>query len=306
MRLNRSLRACSNLLLILLALCSCTPKKKGSTRLKVIASVPVIYDWTRNLMDEPTNTTLFLNLIIKNGLDYHNFNAGITEENLINSADLLIYVGGPSEKWIDDIVAKGSAEKPGRLVLRLSDYAGTENTPLDEHFILSPDLAKICCEKITEYLCKLDAQNEEAYKNYSSKYSQLLSMLDSTYKIQAQKAEAQTFIICDRMPFKFLFEQYGFNYISIFDQCPAPEKSNPPLETIKQFGCKIDDSGATAVYVFEDSDKKLAKQVIGNSKNPKCDTLVFDSMESLTLSQLFSGKNYINIMQNNLTLLRPN
>ena len=58
--------------------------------------------------------------------------------------------------------------------------------------------------------------------------------------------------------------------------------------------------------VFEDSDKKLAKQVIANSKNPKCDTLVFDSMESLTLSQLFSGKNYINIMQNNLTLLRPN
>ena len=282
------------------------PKKKASSRLKVVASVPVVYDWTRNLMNESENTNLFLNLIVKNGLQYHTFTPGITEENLINSADLLIYIGGPSEKWIDELVAKGSAQKPNRLVLKLSDYAASDNSPLDEHFIFSPSLAKICCEKISDFLCKLDPLNEASYKQYYSKYSELLSMLDSTYKLQAQKTEAQTFIICDRMPFGPLFKEYGFNYISLYDTCPALEKSNPSLETIKQFGSKIDDFSATAVYVFEDSDKKLAKQVIANSKNPKCDTLVFDSMESLTLSQLFSGKNYINIMQNNLTLLRPN
>ena len=299
---------CTGLVVVFtcLVLCSCTPKKTASSRLKVVTSVPVIYDWTRNLMDEPTNTTLFLNLIIKNGLDYHFYKAGVTEENLINSADLLIYVGGPSEKWIDEIVAKGSTQKPNRLVLKLSDYLGEMNEDFDEHFILSPSLAKTSCEKISEYLCKLDAQNSESYRQHSLKYTELLSMLDSTYKLQAQKIQAQTFIICDRMPFKMLFEEYGFNYISICDSCPTPASFKPDLETIKNFGQQIDELNASSVYVFEDSDKKLAKQVISTSKNPKCDTLVFDSMESLTLSQLFSGKNYINIMQNNLTLLRPN
>ena len=283
------------------------PKKKASTRLKVVASVPVVYDWTRNLMDESENTNLFLNLIVKNGLQYHTFTPGITEENLINSADLLIYIGGPSEQWIDEVLKNNSNPKSGRLVLKLIDCITDDAaTTQDEHFIFSPLKAKICCQEISDYLCKLDPLNETLYKENCSKYKGLLSILDNSYQIQAQKTQAQDFIICDRMPFGPLFKEYGFNYISLYDTCPAPEKSNPSLETIKQFGSKIDDFGATAVYVFEDSDKKLAKQVIANSKNPKCDTLVFDSMESLTLSQLFSGKNYINIMQNNLTLLRPN
>ena len=84
MRQNQSLKASSNLaafvILIALSLCSCVPKNKTSTRLKVVASVPVIYDWTRSLMDESTNTRLFLNLIIKNGLNFHNLVPGETEE----------------------------------------------------------------------------------------------------------------------------------------------------------------------------------------------------------------------------------
>ena len=304
---SRALGTTVVLLLICFTLCSCVPKKKAASRLKVVASVPVIYDWTRNLMDEPTNTNLFLNLIIKNGLNYHNLIPGVTEENLINSADLLIYIGGPSEKWIDEIVAKKSTENSDRLVLKLSDFiTSNQDADFDEHCIISPSVAQICCQKIFEYLCKLDSPNEQNYMQYFAKYSELLSILDSTYKLQSQKTQNQTFIICDRMPFKAIFNEYGFNYVAVYDSCPAPQNEKLNIENLKQFGTLIDSTGTAAVYVFEDSDKKLAKQVIGNSKNPKCDTLVFDSMESLTLSQLFSGKNYLDIMRNNLTLLRPN
>ena len=304
MQQNLSLKACSNskaifAILIALSLSSCMPKKKASSRLKVVASVPVLYDWTRNLMNEADNTNLFLNLIVKNGLQYHTFTPGITEENLINSADLLIYVGGPSEQWIDDIIKNNPSAKSGRLVLKLIDcFSDDSSETTDEHFIFSPLKAKVCCQEISDYLCKLDPQNEASYKESCSKYKGLLSILDNSFQIQAQKTQNQDFIICDRMPFDPLFKEY--------DKCPAPEKFQPETETIKGFGRKIDQTNAGAVYVFDNSDKKLAKQVIAASKNPKCDTLVFDSMESLTLSQLFSGKNYINIMQNNLTLLRPN
>ena len=108
------------------------------------------------------------------------------------------------------------------------------------------------------------------------------------------------------MPFKALFEEYGFNYLALYDYCPMTQKTPEDSQKIKELGSKIDEIKADQVYVFEDSDKKLAKQVIASSKNPKCDTLVLDSMESTTLSQLFSGKNYLDIMRNNLTLLRPN
>lgn len=295
------------LLSFVLLLTSCMPKKKSSSRLKVIASVPVIYDWTRNLMDEPTNTKLFLNLIIKNGLNYHSFTPGVTEENLINSADLLIYAGGPSEAWIDEILAKTSDQKPARLVLKLSDfYPAYTSRSEDEHLLLSPVIAQICCQKISQYLALLDPENQAAYNNYYSKYSQLLSILDNSYKIQAQKMQNQTMIICDRMPFAYLFNEYGFNYLALYDSCPAPQNIQLDLQTIKFYGQKIDELASSAVYVFDGSDQKLAKKIIANSKNPKCDTLFFDSMESLTLSQLFNGKKYIDIMQNNLTLMRTN
>ena len=283
------------------------PKNKTSSRLKVVASVPVVYDWTRNLMDEEAEVRLFLNLIIKNGSFYHSLVPGVTEQNLIDSAALLIYVGGPTEKWIDEYVEKTAGLHPERLVLRLYDYASNQSdVPVDEHFILAPDQAMLCCNKICEYLCILDSQNADSYQKMNSKYNELLSILDSTYKLQSTKTQDKTFIICDRMPFKFLFNEYNFNYISLYDCCPTPEKSQPPAQTLQQFGNYIDDSKASEVYVFDKSDKKLAKQVIANSKNPKCDTLEFNSMETLTLSELFSGKNYLDIMRYNLTLLHMN
>ena len=153
MQLNLSLKDCSNskaifAILIALSLCSCMPKKKASTRLKVVASVPVVYDWTRNLMNESENTNLFLNLIVKNGLQYHTFTPGITEDNLINSADLLIYIGGPSEQWIDEVLKNNSNPKSGRLVLKLIDcIADNAATTQDEHFIFSPLKAKSAARK---------------------------------------------------------------------------------------------------------------------------------------------------------------
>ena len=191
-------------------------------------------------------------------------------------------------------------------MLKLSDYiCPGEESSLDPHALLSPSAALTCCQAITEKLCLIDDENTSAYKEYYKKYSELLSILDNSWQIQAQRAADTTLIICDRMPFKYLFEEYGFNYIALYDLCPASDEK-PALRKIQDFGYAIDVFGASAVYVFEDSDKKLAKQVIGNSKNPKCDTIVFDSMESLTLSQLFNGKNYLDIMQNNLTCMRLN
>ena len=309
MRLNQHLRAFSSIIILTVALtfCSCVPKKKASTRLKVVASMPVIYDWSRSLFDESTNTKIFLNLIVKNGLNYHNHVPDVTEENLINSANLLIYFGGPSEAWIDDIVKKSTSEKPDRLVLKLSDFISNENTQqFDEHCILSPSIALICCQKITEYLRLIDPENADSYNQYFTKYSELLSLLDNSWQIQAKRAKDTTFIICDRMPFKYIFNEYGFNYIAVYDRCPVLQTKQVFTVNLEQFGALIDSSGASAVYVFEDSDKKLAKQVIAHSKNPKCDTIVFDSMESLTLSQIFNGKKYIDIMQNNLTCMRLN
>ena len=287
---------------VLFLLTSCLPKKQMlSPRLKVVTTTPVIYDWTRNIIDENSNTTLYLSLVIKHGFNYHDYIPSEPEEETIKNADLFIYTGGTSEQWAKKLAGANS--------LNLSDIQ-TEDisfSTADEHFILCPQNAIICCRKICEKIYELDPANAETYKTKCQDYIAQLELLDSAFQLTAQKAAATTFIFCDRFPFKCLFDSYGFNYTGIYDACPAPlNLKDQEKEKAMQLGKKIDELGANAVYVMEDSDKKLAKTVIGYSKNPKCDTVALDSLESATLSQLFNGKNYINTLRNDLTLLQLN
>lgn len=279
----------------LFLLSSCLPKKQNiSPRLKVVTSMPVIYDWTRNIIDENTNTTIYLSLIVKNGLNYHNYTPSDPEQTSVKEADLFIYTGGTSEQW-----AKQLAPENSLCLLELINSA-------DEHIILSPETAIQVCSVICQKLCLLDPANSQTYQKNCSNYLAQLELLDNAFTLTSQKAAQTTFIICDRFPLKNIFEQYGLNYICAYDECPSAAAGNKKTDKdlALKLGKKIDELGASAVYVMEDSNKKLAKSAIGYSKNPKCDTVALDSMESTTLSQLFSGKNYINTMRSNLSQLR--
>jgi len=282
-------------------LISCLPKKQGPEKLKVCCSVPALYDWTRNLADESTNTSIYIKLLVKNGLYYHNYIPSDKDKEDVLGADLLIYIGGPSEKWIDDILSQESQADthPDRLLLRLMDFVESQ----DEHFILSPRDAIICCNKIEEKLCELEPEKTESLGKSTAAYIAQLNLLDMSYKQLAKKMQGKPFIICDRFPFRYLFEQYGLEYISAFPDCPAGEQA---AFTKSYLGAKIDEFKINAVYIMENSDNKFSNSVIAYSKNPKCDTFMLDSLESATLSSLFDGDVYISAARSNLEKLQKN
>ena len=282
-------------------LCSCLPKNRSSSaKLKIVVSTPVLYDWTRVIIDQNYNEKLSLSLIMKNGLQYHEYTPSSPEVSSIKNAELFIFMGGKTEQWTRELGFPEQSENPIRKTLCLMDYAEAS----DEHFFLSPLTASLCCQKICEEVCLLDPANSALYKKNYDSYKAQLELLETTIKLTAKKAVNTTFIICDRFPYKFIFDDYGINYICKYPQCPATQK--PDTETLKWLGSKIDEYAAGEIYVSETAEKQLSKKIIGYSKNPKCDTIVLDSMESLTLSQLFSGKNYLDISRNNLTSLRLN
>lgn len=285
----------SGALLVCLAvlLCSCIPKKRASSnRLKVVASSPVVYDFARNLIDESLDETIYLSLTVKNGYA-HEYVPGEAEKQLIAGADLFIYVGGSSEQWAEEIAPANS--------LRLMDFSTTD----DEHFILLPQYAIECTDKICEALCRLDSANTAVYQKNCQNYLTQLKLLQSGFELASQKVQTKPVIICDRFPFRLLFEQFGIDYVTAYDCCPAPKDISKDFlkQTAIDFGKLIDETASGAIYTMDNSDGKLAKSVINNSKNPHCSILVLDSMETTTLSQLFTGKNYIDTMRGNLSQL---
>lgn len=286
---------------------SCIGKKPDiSNKKRVVTTIFPVYDWTRNIINEGNNENLLLNVIIKSGIDFHSYQASDADIAKISSADLFIYVGGDSDKWIDEILS--SPANTNMIALNLMDVIKTqlktEDMEYDEHIWLSPVYAILCCNAITEKLCQLDSENAGMYKELGDKYITRLTKLDEAYKMATENPQNKTFIFCDRFPFKNLFDLYDLKYYAAFSNCPAEiEATSDVTDFLTE---KLLELNASAIYVSDTSDKKLARAVINNSKKPSCDIVVIDSLQSTTLNQAFYGKSYIKAMEDNLNAFRFN
>jgi len=297
----KKLFPCLAILLIAGALCSCKPKKIESNKLRVVTSIPAVYDWTRVILEEESNNRIYPNLLQMDGLTFHNHVPGTNEIEAIKNADLLIYVGGPSEKWIEDALKELPAQEgKERRCLKLIDSAQLK----EEHFVLLPTEAITACQKITEALCLLDPIGADQYQKTFQVYKAQLLLLDTSYSQAAEKLSNKTFLICDRFPFKNLFEHYGFNYLCLYEEESCPVKGKASQERMQYLGSKLDELSLNAVYITESGDKKISNAVIAYSKNARCNTYVLNSFEGVSLASLFNDQSYINACRANLACLQ--
>ena len=87
----------------------------------VICTVFPIYDWTRQILGD--NAANFnLSLLLSNKIDLHNYQPSVDDIVRISTCDLFIYVGGGSDNWIDNVLAK--ATNPNMIVISLLDILG--------------------------------------------------------------------------------------------------------------------------------------------------------------------------------------
>ncbi len=324
-------------LLICASLTSCKAKKiDNSGKINVICSIFPEYDWARSILGQ-TDQYTNLSLLIKSGVDLHNYQPSTADIVAISTCDLFVYVGGESDAWVTD--ALKNATNPNMKVLNLmellrdrvkeeevvegmqeseeghhhhhhadEDEAHEDTDPhheeveYDEHVWLSIKNAKKACQAFTDMICQLVPQNAATYQANLEDYLLQLENLDLTYAGIIAAAPNKTIIVCDRFPLRYLVEDYNLNYYAAFVGCSAETEAS--FETVAFLSSKLKELQLPAVLVMDGSDQKIAKTVILNAKLPKTDILTIDSMQSTSLRQAFDGKNYINIMQENLESLK--
>ncbi|MGI6695502.1 MAG: metal ABC transporter substrate-binding protein [Christensenellales bacterium] len=76
-----------------------------SRKLRLVATVFPQYDWLRNILGERMNE-VELTLLQDSGVDLHNFQPSARDIMKVSSADLFVYIGGPSDKWVDDALSQ--------------------------------------------------------------------------------------------------------------------------------------------------------------------------------------------------------
>ena len=57
------------------------------------------------------------------------------------------------------------------------------------------------------------------------------------------------------------------------------------------------------MFTIENSDQKIAKTIVQNTKSRDQKILTLDSMQSVTSEQIENGENYLSIMESNLKVL---
>ena len=292
------------------------PARSG--KLSIVATIFPEYDWVRQILgDEAQNAEL--TLLLDNGVDLHSFQPSVQDMVRIAECDLLICVGGASDKWIDEALANSKNEKQivVRLLSVLGDAAreeelvegmeaeeedGGEAPEYDEHVWLSLKNAARICEAITQALSSLAPERKAAFEENARAYLDALSALDREYRSVVDGGRVHTLLFGDRFPFRYLTEDYALDYYAAFAGCSA--ETNASFETVAFLAGKLNELGLNAVLTIETGDGRIARSIVDASGNADVEILCLDSMQSVTAEDVSAGASYLEIMRGNLEILR--
>jgi zinc transport system substrate-binding protein len=106
-----------------LVACSAESNEKAPAQKKVsiVATIYPQYDWLKNILGDRLDA-MNLKLLIKNGTDLHSYKPSAQDIAAIASADMVVYVGGESDEWIEK--ALKATPKDGRVQVNLMEALG--------------------------------------------------------------------------------------------------------------------------------------------------------------------------------------
>ena len=117
--------ACAIFVAALFALVACNDAPQNNTtkesKLSVVTTIFPEFSWAKSILGDQTNSVDFA-LLIKNGIDLHSFKPTAQDIAKIASADMVIYVGGESDEWIEK--ALEATPKKGRTEINLMKDLG--------------------------------------------------------------------------------------------------------------------------------------------------------------------------------------
>ena len=312
-------------LVLISLLVGCGPTGSKKADVKVVATVFPLYDWVREVAKDDAD--IKLDLLLDNGVDLHSYQPSAKDIVTISDCDVFLYVGGESDKWVEDTLKQ--ANNKDMIVLDLLDILGEQakeeevkegmqedeheegkeehkegekEHEYDEHVWLSLKNSSLFVDKIAEALGKVDTQHAGDFKTNAEAYKGKLGELDKQYQDAVNKASVKTLLFGDRFPFRYLTDDYKLDYYAAFVGCSAETEAS--FETITFLSGKVDELNLKAIMQIETSDGSIAKTVRDNTKTKDQTILTLDSLQSVTTERMEAGETYLSIMTSNLDILR--
>ncbi len=292
--------------------CKADNNEKSEGKMKIICTIFPPYDFARQVGGDEIDLTMLL----KPGMESHNYEPSPKDIVNIRDCDLFIYVGGESDEWVRTILE--SNEKQPKKIIALTECVDTveeatvegmtaedeeyeegEQKEYDEHVWTSPKNAITITKIISAAMQELDPENKSIYEANANKYAKELTNLDNKFRELTENAKTKLMIFGDRFPFRYFADEYGLGYFAAFPGCSS--ETEPSAATISFLIEKTKEKKIPVVFKIEFSNGKVA-QTIADAAGAK--VLQLHSCHNVDADSMNEGVTYISLMEENLKNLK--
>lgn len=292
------------ILIITLMLGGCTEKfKPGKKHYKIMTSDFTAYDFTRGITN--TASHIEVSMLIKPGMDLHNFT--LTSQNIedIKNSDMFIYNGSENEKWLKEVLKNIDLEKTE--VIRLMDFVKTKDITFDdsddivedEHIWVSPKKAITIVKYLKKEILKTTKNKEmEKINKNTDNYLLKLTKIDKELNEIVKNGKRHTIYVADSFSFTYLHEDYGIKIVALSNTCHKDEKISE--DKITSFIQKVKEKEVPVIFYTENANLKLVERITDETKIKARE---LHSMHNIAINDFDKGITYIDIMKKNIKLI---
>ncbi|HEL1691450.1 TPA: zinc ABC transporter substrate-binding protein AdcA [Streptococcus suis] len=276
-------------------------------KLNIVTTFYPVYEFTKQVAGDEAN----VDLLVKAGTEVHGYEPSAKDIARIQEADAFVYENENMETWVHDVEGSIDTEKvnvisatEGMLLLPggEEEHEGHDHSEeghshaYDPHVWLSPERAITLVENIRDSLVAKYPEKKDAFETNAAAYIEKLDALDAKYS-ETLSAAKQKYFVTQHTAFAYLALDYGLKQVSITgvaaDEDPTPSRLAELTEYINKYGIKY-------IY-FEENVSKSVAETLAKETGVQLDVL--NPLESLTDEDMKNGKDYISVMEDNLTAL---
>lgn len=300
-----------------------------SEKLKVVTTLFPYYDFARQIAGDKVELTM----VVPAGMDSHSFEPTPADMRTVQEADVLICNGGAMEHWVSQVL--DAVDTSNMTVITMMDYVDVveeeivegmedeghghdhdhahegeeqwhsdddghqEEIEYDEHIWTSPVNAMKFTEIIADTLSEADPENRQFYEAGRDAYLEELNELHQEFLQVADHRKRNMIIVGDKFPFRYLADEYGFNYRAAFSGCSTD--TEPSAKTIAYLIDKVRAEQIPVVYYLELSSHRVS-EIIGEETG--AEPLLLHSCHNVTRREFDAGITYLELMRQNVENLR--
>lgn len=289
-------------------------------KLKVVTTLFPYYDFTRQIAGDKVELTM----VVPAGMDSHSFEPTPADMRTIQEADILICNGGAMEQWVsqvtealvtshmtvvtmmeyvdaveEEIVEGMEDEEHEHGHDSHEEHSHREEHEYDEHIWTSPVNAMKFTRVITDALVQADPENRQIYEAGRDGYLKKLEEVHQMLLQVARDRKRNTIVVGDKFPFRYLAEEYGFQYRAAFSGCSTD--TEPSARTIAYLIDKVREENIPAVYYLELSSHRVS-EIIGEETG--AEPMLLHSCHNVTRREFDARITYVDLMLKNVENLR--